>query len=98
MMVRTLPGGPLEGVWNKTSLFSKVPGDGIVFINKEPNKVQEEGGVDFVLDKDIGGVVAKLKVLSEVNSSDNFLLLSFLSPERQSLLTVTKEDVRKWRT
>lgn len=56
----------------------------------QQRRVGGEG--EFVLDKDSGGVVAKLKVLSEVNSCDNLRLLGFWSPERQSLTRLTKED------
>lgn len=49
-----------------------------------------------VLDKGSGGVVAQLKVLSEVNSCDNLQLLIFQSQEKDSLVPKTKEEVRKW--
>lgn len=51
-------------------------------------------GSGTVLDKGSGGVVAKLKVLSEVNSCDNLQLLIFQSQEKHSLVPKTK-DVRK---
>lgn len=52
-------------------------------------------GGGAVLDKGSGGVVAKLKVLSEVNSFDNLQLLNFQSQEIHSSVPKTKEDVRK---
>lgn len=62
-------------------MCSRAPADS--FINIEPTK-RGRWGVEFVLDKDSGGVVvAQLKVLPEVNSCDNLQLLSFLFPEKQ---------------